>query len=445
MTANTLRKKYPRFFYKGYSYTQKRGDLHISFDFAIPASTRTLVGRGRPPNISFKPKVVIKNIPKKYPNIENMVFHLGLVEMISYWKVTASPQIIIEAGYLSKKQLAWLKDLIYQGMGEYFFVNKIDFTKNNVLAITSLEIRPPKLGLSSIPKSDLGSKKVLVPIGGGKDAIVTLELLKKAKIPLRPFLLNPKKEQLDIVVLAKTEKPIVVERTIDPKLLELNRKGYLNGHTPFSAYLAFLSVLTAALFNYKYIALSNERSSNEGNVKYLGKNINHQYSKSYDFEKKFRQYSKEYLLKEVEYFSFLRPLYELQIAKLFSGFSKYFPVFLSCNEAHKTNSGRNKPTGKWCGKCAKCLFVFIMLYPFAGEKQTVNIFKKNLLKDKKLKPLLEELTGKKRFKPFECVGTTAETKVALLLQKKKDHPMLRAWNSKHFLPKKFEKILKKYI
>lgn len=424
----SLRKKYPYFFYKGYSYTQKRGDLHISFDFAVS------------PNISFKPKVVVKNIPKNHPNIDNIIFHLGLIEMISYWKATASPQIVIEAGYLNKKQLAWLKDLIYQGMGEYFFVNKIAFSKKNFLTITSA---PTSLTQNlGVLKSRL-TNRVLVPIGGGKDAVVTLELLKKAKIPLRPFLLNPKKEQLDIVALAKTKKPIVVERTLDPKLLKLNQKGYLNGHTPFSAYLAFLTTLVAILFNYKYIALSNERSSNEGNVKYLGKTINHQYSKSYDFEKKFRQYSKEYLSQEIEYFSFLRPLYELQIAKLFSQYRKYFTVFLSCNEAHKTNSGSSKPTGKWCGKCAKCLFVFLMLTPFAGEKQTIDIFKKNLLKDRKLKPLLEELTGKKRFKPFECVGTAAETKVALLLQKKKDHPMLRAWNSKHFLPPQFERILKR--
>ena len=181
MKVNILRKKYPTFFYQGYTYKRSGKDLHISFDFAIP------------PDISFKPKVVIKNIPKKYPDIENMVFHLGLVEMISYWKATASPQIIIEAGYLSAKQIAWFKDLILQGMGEYFFLNKINFTKKDFLIITSPEIMSPKLGLSRIPKSDLGDK-VLVPIGGGKDAIVTLELLKKAKIPLRPFILNSKKE-----------------------------------------------------------------------------------------------------------------------------------------------------------------------------------------------------------------------------------------------------------
>jgi len=428
MTANALRKKYPKFFYRGYDYKLSQGDLHISFHFLVP------------PNISFRPKVVVKNIPKKYPNIKNIVFHLGLIEMLSYWKATASPKIIVEAGYLTEEQTAWLKDLLLKGMGEYFFKNKINFTAKNFLTITS---GPLKRDLGVL-KSRL-SNRTLVPVGGGKDAAVTLELLKKAKVPLHPFLLDPKKEQLRIIDLAQAGKPIVVERTIDSKLLELNKRGYLNGHTPFSAYLAFLTVLCAVLFDYKYITLSNERSSNEGNVKYQGKIINHQYSKSYDFEKKFRQYSKKYLAKEVEYFSFLRPLYELQIAKLFSQYQKYFPAFLSCNEAHKTESGKKKPTGEWCGKCAKCLFVFLALYPFAGQKRTVGIFKKNLLEDKKLKPLLQELTGKKRFKPFECVGTIKESKALLILQKKKDHPMLHAWNKQHFLPEKFEQILKKAL
>lgn len=240
---------------------------------------------------------------------------------------------------------------------------------------------------------------------------------------------------------------MVVTRTIDPKLLELNRKGYLNGHTPFSAYLAFLSVLCATLFDTKYIALSNERSSNEGNVKYLRKTINHQYSKSFDFEKKFRSYIKTYLTKGVEYFSFLRPLYELQIVRIFAQYPKYFSAFLSCNEAHKTTSGTKKPTGKWCGKCAKCLFVWLALYPFVSEKQIANIFKKSLFQDKTLAPLLEELTGKKKFKPFECVGTTKESRAALSLcrQKQRSEPprnaILSSWNKQHCIPPTLAKRL----
>jgi len=436
MKAAVLRKKYPVCTYKGYSYELRKGDLHISFAFKVG-------------EIQFHPRIIVKSVSQKDIDrignnaLENLVFHLGLIEMISYWKATASPKIVIEAGYLNKEQIAWFKDLIFKGMGEYFFQNKIDFTKPNFLTIKSLtkSLTKSRSERLDLVKENL-RQRTLVPVGGGKDAAVTLELLKSAKMPLRPFLLNPKPEQMKILSLAKVQNPIIVERTLDPKLLELNRKGYLNGHTPFSAYLAFLTTLVAALFDYKYIALSNERSSNEGNVKYLGTVINHQYSKTYEFEKKFRSYSKKYLAKNIEYFSFLRPLYELQIAKIFAQYPKYFSAFLSCNEAHKAKSRSKKPTEKWCGKCAKCLFVFLALYPFLGEKQTVAIFKKNLLKDKKLKPLLDELTGKKRFKPFECVGTAAETRAALALQKAKDHPMLHAWNSHHFLSPHFKKILK---
>jgi hypothetical protein len=250
----------------------------------------------------------------------------------------------------------------------------------------------------------------------------------------------------------------------------MNRRGFLNGHTPFSSYLAFLSCLLAAIFDYRYIALSNERSSNEGNVKYLGKEINHQWSKSFEFEQRFRKYSKKYLGKETEYFSFLRPLYEIQIAKLFAENSKYFPVFLSCNEAHKTDSGRKKPLKKWCGKCSKCLFAFAVLYPFVSEKELFKIFNKNLFNDRKLVSVMEELIGERNFKPFECVGTTKESLIAFYMSWQKagkagdlpfllkhfekeilkKHPglgkesknILISWNIKNNLPKGLERLLR---
>ncbi len=474
MKISVLRKKYPRFFYRGYTYQYSEGDLHISFDFDIP------------PDISFHPKVLIKNIPRGAGEkigeavLNNLVFHLGLMEIPSYWKATCSPNIIIEAGYLNRKQIQWWKDLIFKGMGEYFYKNKIDFTqphsagagftKPNFLTITST----PREKLSSA-KENLAelsfNQRALVPVGGGKDAIVTLELLKKGKQHIIPFLLNPKREQEEILRIAGLKNPVVVTRTIDPKLFKLNRKGYLNGHTPFSAYLAFLSVLCAVLFGYKYIALSNERSSNEGNVRYLGKTINHQYSKSFDFEKKFRSYVKTYLIKGVEYFSFLRPLYELQIAQIFANYPKYFGAFLSCNEANKTKSGTKKPTGKWCGKCAKCLFVWISLRPFVKEKQLLGIFKKNLFADQNLIPLLEELVGERRFKPFECVGTSKESLAAFSLSLQKTHSplpvllkhfrqhiapkhknlkeisknILDPWNTKNFVPKSLDTVLRDAI
>ncbi|MBE5820529.1 MAG: hypothetical protein E7310_06960 [Clostridiales bacterium] len=179
------------------------------------------------------------------------------------------------------------------------------------------------------------------------------------------------------------DKIIYVTRKIDKELLELNKEGYLNGHTPFSALLAFLSYLIAYLTNKKYITLSNESSANESNVE--GENINHQYSKTFEFEQDFRKYVEEYLHTESEYLSLLRPLNELQIAKLFSENEQYHDIFRSCNE------GSKKTPWEWCCNCPKCLFVYIILSPFLYKEKLVKIFKEDLFEKESLKKTFIEL------------------------------------------------------
>lgn len=470
--VDLLRKTYPFFVYRGYNYKISGNDLNVDFDFIIETKNSS-------DNLYFKPEIIIKNIDllnfQKIPKeiINNLVFNLGLIELISYWKAACSPEIIIKAGALNKEQAKWWKDLIIKGMGQFFYENKINFTKADFLKIISEDSE--KIRKNYLLK--LNPKKIMAPAGGGKDSAVTLEILRKSKNNARCFSLNPTNSAIKITRIAGCQEPIIIKRKIDEKLLKLNREGFLNSHTPFSAYLAFLTVFCAVLFDYKYVVLSNERSSNEGNLKYLGKNINHQYSKSFDFEKKFRDYSKKYLARNVEYFSFLRPLYEIQIAKIFAAFPRYFSDFLSCNEAHKTFSGTKNPIKKWCGNCSKCLFVFISLYPWIGEEETLKIFGENLFEKKELLPIMQELTGEKKFKPFECVGAKKESiaafylalrsfqrrrvydklsvKLPFLLKYFQDkilpkHPriskecrqIINSWNFQNNLPVKFDKMLK---
>jgi hypothetical protein len=459
-----LRKKYRRFIYEKYFWKILGRDLNISFVFKIE------------PDIEFNPKIIIKNIDKNRIKglwnrvVNNLVFNLGLIELLSYWKVTCSPEIEIKAGPLNEEQIRWWKDLIINGMGQFFYENKIDFLKPNFL---KFNVKTKDL-VTNVKTKDLVTlkKRVLIPIGGGKDSVVTLELLKSTGNDIRCFSLNPTNAAQKIMNIAGCKEPIIIRRKIDEKLLELNQKGFLNGHTPFSAYLAFLSVLGAELFDYRYIAFSNEQSSNEGNVKYLGKIINHQYSKSFNFEKKFREYSHKYLTPVVQYFSFLRPLYEIQISKIFSKYPQYFNAFLSCNEAYKTYSGTKLPNKKWCGKCPKCLFIFTSLYPFVETKKLIKIFRKNLFEDKNLLPLMLQLIGERKFKPFECVGTKKESLVAFYLSwekstgqtranlpillkyfqnkilpkyknlEKESEKIMNSWANQYYLPKKFEEILK---
>jgi hypothetical protein len=186
-------------------------------------------------------------------------------------------------------------------------------------------------------------------------------------------------------------------------MLKLNSEGYLNGHTPFSALLAFTSLPAALFAGRKNIALSNESSANESTVH--DSHVNHQYSKSLEFENDFREYVSGYITEDLRYFSMLRPLSEIQITKIFSQLKHHHSGFRSCNVGSKTNS--------WCGTCPKCMFTAIMLSLFLSEEDVTNIFNKNLFDDKGLIKTTEELAGLWPEKPFECVGTSQEVTFAL--------------------------------
>lgn len=340
-------------------------------------------------------------------HLDSIVFNLGMIELISYWKAACPPKVIIKPYALHTDQVQWWKKIYFNGLGEFFYLNSIEVTEENFMEIECaanfVETYSSFIELHSSASQQI-ENKVIIPVGGGKDSAVTLELLGNRFSGI-PLILNPRGASLDTIA-AKGFTPdqmIGIQRTIDPGLLKLNDLGFLNGHTPFSALLAFVTVLGAILTGHRNIALSNESSANEATVE--GTEINHQYSKSFRFESDFRDYVKRWICDDINYFSFLRPLNELQIASLFATFSRYHPVFKSCNAGSKAN--------RWCGQCAKCLFTYIILSPFLQQAQLVHIFGKNLLDDGSLKPLFDQLTGLADEKPFDCVGTIREVNLAL--------------------------------
>ena len=421
------------------------GYLSIKFSFNISGK------------FYFEPEIKVfnrnfidfKRVERKFLN--NLVFHIGMVELVSYWKATCSPKIIIQTHFLDDEQIQWWKKLYFNGLGEFFYLNGIEPNLHDFLAIET--------GNDALPvcNNDLDESKVIVPVGGGKDSAVTLETISGKGLNIIPFAVNPRDAIVRTIEIAgyKMEETLVLERTIDPKLLELNKKGFLNGHTPFSALLAFVAVLSGVLANARYIALSNESSANQSTVP--GSKINHQYSKSFEFETDFVWYVKKFIHSNIQYFSFLRPLNELQIAKLFSNLPQHFHSFRSCNVGSKTDT--------WCGHCPKCLFTYVILSPFVLPPILSGIFGKNLLHDESLEPILDELTGISVVKPFECVGTPQEVNIALkmafekyqgqvpeLLEKSNSNIsknisetdislLLNAFNEENLVPEKFLQYL----
>jgi hypothetical protein len=248
-------------------------------------------------------------------------------------------------------------------------------------------------------------ERSLLTIGGGRDSALAAALLRESGRPFTCMMLNPSSAALEIARQVTPNDAVIIRRSICPELLELNRRGFLNGHTPFSAYLAFLGAACLLLYGYSNVIVANERSSDEGNVRYRERDINHQYSKTFRFERLFDEYLSKYLVKNAHYFSFVRPLYELQIGQLFSGFPAMFDLFKSCNR-NRSNS--------WCGQCPKCLSVFLTMYPFAPRSVLAKIFGADLFYREENIPILRELAGLE-IKPFECVATTAEIRTALAL------------------------------
>ena len=389
----TLRGQFPFFEYQSYSFHINNQNLEAEFVFNL--SDKYL----------FKPSIKIplkefyafNNIEKE--KLKTFVFHIGMVELISYWKAACPTKLIIRPFLLNEVQVNWWKKLYYNGLGEFFYLNSIETNLQDFMEISS---QGEPLRTVSI---EFNKEGIIVPIGGGKDSVVTLELLKSGGENVTPMTLNPREASIRSIESAgyTIENSIVVERKIAPLLLELNREGFLNGHTPFSALLAFVNILTATLSGIRYIALSNESSANESTVP--GSDINHQYSKSFEFEEDFNWYVKHFINADIRYFSFLRPINELQIARLFSNYPHHFDGFRSCNVGSKMDN--------WCGECPKCLFTFIILSPFMNQHKLTSIFGKDLFDDNTLKPIFNELTGKSEVKPFECVGTPDEIKAAL--------------------------------
>jgi len=448
---DAFRKAFSTFTFERQSVKRENGALSLAFDFNLDDRYHF-----RPTlEIPARPFFDWDNLPENL--LQRLAFQIGMTELVSYWKIACPKKVVVKPFVLTENQIKFWKKLYYNGLGEFLYLNSISVSEADLMQIETMLPIDSFSTNTAFARNDMDSsisfeEKVLVPIGGGKDSVVTLECLRH-EMPVIPLIVNPRGATLNCVKTAgyKEDEYIVINRTLDPTMLQLNAEGYLNGHTPFSALLAFISVLVAFGSRSKYIALSNENSANESTVP--GTNINHQYSKSFEFECDFRNFVAENLNDKVQYFSFLRPLSELQIAKLFAQCEAYHPVFRSCNVGSKTDS--------WCCHCPKCLFTWIILSPFLSREKLVSIFGKDLMADESLQPIFEELNGTAPVKPFECVGTVEEVRACIkaagistgsmtadfvkipeLVEGPTVEEILNRFNTQHFLPAQFEQILK---
>ena len=321
-----------------------------------------------------------------------------LLSGVSYYKAFMPKLLICEAFELDEKTAEFLHKFYNKGLAEFAFRNELSLEGHFRFQSYSVSAAPP------IPL-DL-PRKTLVPIGGGKDSIVTVECLKQSGDPLLLFSLGDA-EPINACIAAANLPFIRVRRQLDETLLELNRAGALNGHVPITGILSAIALAGAVMSGCDAIAMSNEHSANIPNLKFNGVEINHQFSKSLEFEQDFAEYMQYFITPSIRYFSLLRPLSEVEIARRFTKYPQYFGKFRSCNTAFRqSRAARGK---HWCGNCPKCRFVFLALAPFIPKRDLIGIFGRNLLDDPTQSDGFAALCGLQEHKPFECVGETFES------------------------------------
>ncbi|WP_217923887.1 hypothetical protein [Miltoncostaea oceani] len=337
--------------------------------------------------------------------LDGAVGLLHLVAGVSYYKAAVPPRITVDGDAPPAATARALERLWTQGLGEFAWRNGRPDVGHGIAFPDAGDGDPepaPALGLA--PRS-------LVPVGGGKDSVVSLAALVAAGEDVIAFSVG-RKPSADAAARIEGVPMLHVTRDLDPRLFDLNRAGALNGHVPITAIVSCAAVVAAVLHDCDAVVMSNERSASSGNFDWpaFGGVVNHQHSKGWEAERDLAAIVRRDVASDLAYFSLLRPWSELAISRAFAALPEHHATFMSCNVGFKIHE---PAVPGWCGDCPKCRFVFLALAPFLDRPALTGVFGADLLDDPSQVPGFREVLGIEEDKPFECVGEVDEARAAL--------------------------------
>jgi len=328
---------------------------------------------------------------------------LHLIAGVSYYKAAVPPIVLVDGPAPNSVLTDLVKQVYVHGLAEFGFVNQLDVAGRWQLTADNYAL--PAAQNMLLPE------RALVAMGGGKDSIVGLDMMRHTGLDLLPVCIGASSLIGDTVKV--TGLPLLrIGRELAPELMELNAAGAYNGHVPVTAINSAILVCAAILYGFRYIVFSNERSADEATlVAPNGATVNHQFSKSSTFERAFREAVHTCISPDIEYFSILRPFSELDIVRRFSVLTPFHELYSSCNRNFRLQG--SPVGGRWCGHCPKCLFAALSLAVFLEPEQVRAIQGKDLLSDLCQLDGFRAICGLGQNKPFECVGEIGESRAAL--------------------------------
>ena len=360
--------------------------------------------------------------------VERALRLLHLITGISYYKAAVPKQIRIESYAIDADTAALLEMIYINGLGEFAYRNGLNLHDRIRFPVTAASVvdaaafaasasasaasAPAGLGQpTSGTAAALGLREhALVAIGGGKDSLVSIESLRALGVGQTVTWIGG--SQLIQACAQRTGLATLnIGRALAPQLFDYNREGAWNGHIPVTAVNSAILVFAALLHGVDQVVFSNERSASYGSFIEGTGEVNHQWSKGWAFESAFGDHVARHIAGDLQYYSLLRPLSELAVARQFARIDRYDAHFSSCNRNFHILGER--PVNRWCGVCPKCHFVFLALAPFMPKPRLVGILGRNLLDDPAQTAGFDALLEFHDHKPFECVGEGRESRAAL--------------------------------
>ena len=340
--------------------------------------------------------------PARAAAVERALRLLHLVAGVSYYKAAVPGEIRIDSYTIDAATAALLEQVYLNGLGEFAYRNGLDLRGRIRFPFD------PALATAAAPALGLG-ERALVAIGGGKDSLVSIEALRAMGVEQAVTWIG--NSQLIRTCAERTGLATLnIGRALAPQLFEINRQGAYNGHIPVTAVNSAILVLAALLTGAGQVVFSNERSASYGSLIPGAGEVNHQWSKGWAFERMFGEQVERAVAADLRYYSLLRPLSELAVARQFAKSHHYDEHFSSCNRNFHILG--EKPAQRWCGLCPKCHFVFLALAPFMSKARLVRIFGRNLLDEDAQAAGFDALLEYQDHKPFECVGEGRESRAA---------------------------------
>ena len=341
---------------------------------------------------------------------------LHLIAGVSYYKAAVPPNIVIESYRIDAETAALLTGIYENGLGEFAYRNSLTLRGRIVFPHAAISDASDPLALAQASDQDGRApvlslrQHALVAIGGGKDSLVSIEALRQAGVQQTVSWIGS--SPLIKACAERTGLPTLnIVRNLAPALFEMNKQGALNGHIPVTAVNSAILVLAALLSDADQVVFSNERSASYGSLIPGTGEVNHQWSKGWDFERDFAEHVRRHVAADLNYFSLLRPFSELAVARQFARIDRYDAYFSSCNRNFHILGER--PAQRWCGVCPKCHFVFLALAPFMPKPRLMAIFGRNLLDEPEQAAGFDALLEYRDHKPFECVGEGRESRAAM--------------------------------